>query len=324
MGGWRNFFSSYPLPYDTVVSIVYPNTRVNFEAGEEIAEGQEKMKLDRRAFGVSAVTVTRVGLGGEGVLRTYGKEEAARAVIEEAVRLGIGYFDSARVYSDSERYLGAYWGEHLEARQKIFQTSKSASRDRDGAWNDLRQSLARLRTDRLDLWQIHDLRTEMDFKRIAGPGGALEAFIEAREKGLVGHIGVTGHHDPRILTRAVREWPVDAVLMPVNPVEEIVGGFLTETLPVARDKGIATVGMKVLGASHYLLPRFEISAGLLLRYALSWQFTVCIVGCSTPAEVRLLANAGSEAEPLASVERQRLLDTFRPYARKLAYYRGTL
>jgi aryl-alcohol dehydrogenase-like predicted oxidoreductase len=279
--------------------------------------------LSRVPFGGSAATVTRVGLGGEGILRTFGEEEAARSVVVEAVRQGVGYFDSARVYSDSERYLGSYWGRHREARQKIFQASKSASRDRGGALADLQQSLARLQTDHLDLWQIHDLRTEGEFQRISGPGGALEAFVEAKERGLVRHIGVTGHHDPALLTRAVEEWPVDAVLMPVNPVEEVLGGFLTGTLQAARAKGIATIGMKILGASHYVLPRFEITAELLLRYALSWEPTVCIVGCSSSAEVQLLARVGRENKRLAAEERQRLLEMFEPYARKLAYYRGT-
>ena len=283
---------------------------------------QQDSAPDRISFGKSAATVTRVGLGGEGVLRTFGRQQEARAVVEEAVRQGIGYFDSARVYSDSERYLGSVWDEEPEARRKIFQTSKSASRDHDGALADLQQSLARLQTDHLDLWQIHDLRTDREFEQIAGPGGALEAFVEAREKGLVRHIGVTGHHDPKVLTRAVREWPVDAVLMPVNPVEEIIGGFLTETLPAAHQKGIAIIGMKILGASHYVLPRFGVTAELLLRYALSRQVTVCIVGCSSPAEVRLLARTGRENKPLADHERQHLLEIFEPYARKLAFYRG--
>jgi len=287
-------------------------------------EDLQSGEMDRVSFGKSSATVSRIGLGGEGVLRTYGKEPVALAVIEEAVRRGIGYFDSAKAYSDSERYLGAYWREHREERQKIFQTSKSASRDRGRALADLQQSLARLQTDYLDLWQIHDLRTEEDFQRISGPGGALEAFVESRERGLVKHIGVTGHHDPALLSRAVREWPVDAVLMPVNPVEEILGGFLTETLSAAREKGIATIGMKILGASQYILPRYDITADLLLRYALSWELTICIVGCSTPAEVQLLASIGGEKKPLAQSERQHLLETFAPYARKFAYYRGVI
>ena len=110
--------------------------------------------------------------------------------------------------------------------------------------------------------------------------------------------------------------------MPVNPAEEILGGFLTETLAAARKKKIATIGMKILGASHYILPRFDITAELLLRFALSKDLTVCIVGCTTPEEVQTLARVGREKEPFTEQERQSLLEVFEPYARKLAFYRG--
>jgi aryl-alcohol dehydrogenase-like predicted oxidoreductase len=278
--------------------------------------------LTRRPFGRTGRQVTCVGLGGEGVLRTFGQENAAREVIRTARENGIAYFDSARVYSDSEVYYGSIWKEDPAGRKAVFQASKSASRDRDGAMADLAQSLTRLQTDTLDLWQIHDLRTNADLAAMEAPGGALEAFLAAREAGTVRHIGVTGHHDPAVLTEAVRRWPVDAVMMPVNPVEAVLGGFLTETLPAAREKGLAVIAMKVLGASHYILLKYGIDAPLLLRFALSRDIDVAIVGCRTPLEVKALAESGRQPAPLAGAEEKRLTDVFAPYARKLAFYRG--
>ncbi|MEW6519276.1 MAG: aldo/keto reductase [Thermodesulfobacteriota bacterium] len=275
------------------------------------------------SFGNQQRQVTVVGLGGEGVLRTYGRESEARAVIRQAVEQGITYFDSARVYSDSELYYGSVWQEDPGLRASIFQTSKSASRTRSGALADLENSLQRLQTSYLDLWQIHDVRSEDDLLAISRPGGALEAFVEAKKSGLVRNIGVTGHHDPQVLTKAVQEWPVDAVLLPVNPVEELLGGFLTHTLPAARKKGIAVIAMKILGASHYILPRFGITAETLIRYALSFEVTVAIVGCASPAEVQTLAAAGA-MPPLSGQERDELLQIFKPYAAKLAFYRGVI
>lgn len=275
------------------------------------------------AFGKSGRRVSPVGLGGEGVLRTYDRGEEAEAVIRMAIARGITYFDSARVYSDSEVYYGRVWGKDPQLRAGIFQTSKSAARDRAGALADLESSLSRLQTDYLDLWQIHDVRTEDDLKAIARPGGALEGFLAAKVKGLVRHIGVTGHHDPYILTRAVAEWPVDSVLLPVNPVEEALGGFLTLTLPAARKKGIAVIGMKVLGGSgaHYVLPRLEVTAEMLVRFALAKGITLPIVGCSTPAEVVALTEAGGRG-PLPELEVAALVELYRPYANKMAFYRG--
>jgi len=278
--------------------------------------------IEQRIFGKTHQAVTCVGIGGEGVLRTHGREQEARAVLQTAADQGITYFDSARVYADSELYYGKLWGKYPEIRSNIFQASKSASRDKRGAVADLKQSLERLQTDYLDLWQIHDVRNPQDLALISAPGGALEAFVEAKSAGKVRFIGVTGHHDPKILTQAVRSWPVDAVMMPVNPVEGILGGFLTETLPAAIKKGMAVIGMKVLGAAHFIIPRTQITAAALIRYALSFDIDVAIVGCSTPAEVKSLAETGRIAKPLAEEERGYLLSVFKPVARRLAYYRG--
>ena len=275
-------------------------------------------------FGSTQKEVTRAGLGGEGILRTHGRIHEAREVIQQAIDQGINYFDSARVYADSELYYGYVWQEHPEIRAKIFQASKSASRDKAHALDDLEQTLDRLHTDYLDLWQIHDVRTQGDLAQIAAPGGALEAFVEAKSTGKIRYIGVTGHHDPKILTHAVSNWPVDAVMMPANPVEGILGGFLTETMPAARKKGLAVIGMKVLGAGHYLLPRTRITAEVLIRYALSFDIDLAIVGCATPSEVKTLATAGTMTKPLAENDQRHLLSIFKPIARRLAYYRGAI
>ncbi len=282
------------------------------------------LMVNKIAFLNTTKTITRVGLGGEGVLRTTGKPEAARQVIEAAINHGITYFDSARVYMDSEVYYGAYWKNHPEKRETVFHTSKSADRTRAGALAELAQTLERLNTSYLDLWQIHDVRTEKDLELISQKGGALEAFLEARDLGLVKHIGVTGHHDPGILTQAIEQWPVDAVLMPVNPVEEIIGGFLTHTLSAAHKKGIAVIGMKVLGGKHYIAANLGITAGLLTRFALSYDITLAIVGCSTPEEVAELAVAGKDNKRLTDNERKMIAEPFRPMAQKLAFYRGSV
>ena len=275
-------------------------------------------------FGGGSQQVTTVGLGGEGILRTTNRLPHARKVIFEALDQGITYFDSAAAYGDSELYLGSVWKENPAARQKIFQTSKSGKRDKAGALAELEKSLRRLHTDYLDLWQIHDLRTRKDFDTIAGPGGALEAFVEAKKVGKVRNIGVTGHFDPNILTRAVQEWPVDSVMLPINPVEELIGGFLTKTLVEARRRNIAVIGMKILGASHYILPKYNISADLLIRFALSYDVTVGIVGCASPDEVQILAAAGRDSTTVSSRGKERILSVFKPYYRKLAFYRGVI
>lgn len=282
------------------------------------------MAITTRIFGRSGPLVTQVGLGGEGVLRTYGREPEARAVIDEAAIQGISYFDSAQAYAGSQSYYGAFWRRNQALRQEIFQTSKSAARDLPGAKADLADSLEVMGLEKLDLWQIHDLRTRQDIDEIEGPGGALQAFVQARDAGLVRFIGVTGHHDPKILEHAVKKWPVDAVLMPVNPVEALLGGFLDSVMAAAKDRGLAVIGMKVLGGSHYISTRFGVTAELLLRFALSREVSTAIAGCGSAREVEALAQCGAHFQPLADEEEKRLLDIFRPHARRLAYYRGAV
>jgi aryl-alcohol dehydrogenase-like predicted oxidoreductase len=282
------------------------------------------LAITTRLFGKSGPAVTQVGLGGEGVLRSFGREAEAVAVIEETALQGITYFDSARAYAGSEGYYGVFWSEHKALRQSIFQTSKSASRNKEGARGDLVRTLTATGQDRLDLWQIHDVRTRSDLEMIEGPGGALEAFVEAKDAGLVSFIGVTGHHDPEVLLHAITSWPVDAVLMPVNPVEAILGGFLDNVMDAAKDRGLAVIGMKVLGASNYIFPKDGVAPELLIRFALSKDITTAIVGCSSPKEVQALARVGREFQPLSPDEEKKLVDLFRPHARRLAFYRKVL
>jgi len=281
------------------------------------------MAITTRLFGRSGPPVTQVGLGGEGVLRTYGREQEAKAVIEQAAALGITYFDSAQAYAGSQGYYGNFWRGHQDKRSGIFQTSKSAARDYQGAKADLAESLE-MGLDRLDLWQIHDLRTRQDIEEIEGPGGALRAFVEAKDVGLVRFLGVTGHHAPQILERAVNNWPVDSVLMPVNPAEAVLGGFLDRVMAAAQDRGLAVIAMKVLGGSHYISQRDGVTADLLLRFALSREISTAIVGCKSAGEVEALARVGRDFQPLAEVEEKRLLELFQPHARRLAYYRGEI
>ena len=289
----------------------------------------QTLAMPTTTLGGTGRVVSRVGLGGEGVLRTQRRDAEAREVIESAIEAGITYFDSARVYQNSELYYGGVWSRRPADRDRCFLTSKSAQRHAGGARRELEETLRRLKVDHLDLWQIHDLRTLEDLDELQAPGGALEAFLKAKDDGDVRFIGVTGHHDPAVLTRAVQELPVDTVLLPANPMEGALGGFLTETVPAARARGLGVIGMKALGgaaqvggAGGGLLPRAGVPADQLLRYALGLDVDVLIVGCARIEEVAALREAAI-AGPLEPAAEAALVESIRSQAKNLAGYRGT-
>jgi len=266
----------------------------------------------------------RIGLGGEGVLRTEGRKHDALEMLNAAYEAGIRYYDSAPAYSGSERYYGLFWAQQPERKERTFQTSKSAQRSAIGASEDLKRTLTRMARDHLGLWQIHDVRDTNEIREIEEPGGALNTFYQARETGTVMGIGVTGHYDPGVLLHAVTHWDIDSVLLPVNPVESAIGGFLDRVIPAARERGIGVIGMKTMGAGNYIHPESGLTPETLIRFALSQDVDLVIVGCATADEARFLARMGNETAPMKETEQTRLVETVRSYAHRLAYYRGVI
>jgi len=274
------------------------------------------MTLPQRTLGSTGATVTILGLGGEGVLRTFGYERDARAMVEAALEAGINYFESARAYSGSEAYLGKSLKGH---RDRIFLTSKSHGRTRGEAEEHLATTLNNLRTDHLDLWQVHDVRTQRDLEALSAPGGALEVFRWAKEEGYARFIGVTGHHDPTVLRQALDLYDFDTVLLPVNPAEPYAQSFL----PLARealDQGLGVVGMKVLARG--LVAQLDLAPVRdYLHYALSQPVSLVVVGCDSPEHVQELAQAAREFQPMPQEEQHRLEEAVTPFARGLMYYK---
>src|ERR1700730_1087553 len=238
--------------------------------------------LPRRQLGRTGVAVTLFGLGGEGILRTHGEGPAAARVIHRALDQGVNYCDTAPAYAGSMDYYGAALGER---RRDIFLACKTHDRTRDGSLRLLDDSLRRLRTDHLDLWQLHDLRTGDDLDRIFAKGGALEALVQARSEGRVRFLGLTGHHDPAILLEAMRRFPFDTVLVALNAADVHRLSFIHSVLPEAARRGMGVIGMKVLSQGA-LLGRGKLTVEEAMGYVLSLPgVSHVIVGCKTPAEV---------------------------------------
>jgi len=159
-------------------------------------EKSEGNLIPKRLLGKTGDVVSILGLGGEGLLRTYGQGQEATSLIHRAIDLGLTYFESARAYAGSESYYGTALGER---RKEIFLASKSHERTLDGASGHLEATLKNMKTDFLDLWMVHDVRTIKDINQIFGPQGAIRAFESARRNKLVKWIGISGHRNPTIL-----------------------------------------------------------------------------------------------------------------------------
>jgi predicted aldo/keto reductase-like oxidoreductase len=240
--------------------------------------------IPRRPLGRTGHAVTQFALGGEGVLRTHGRVAEAVAVIHRALDQGVNYCDTAPAYASSLDYYGAALGER---RREVFLASKTHDRTRDGSLRLLDESLRRLRTDHLDLWQLHDLRTPGDLAAIFGRGGALEALVQARAEGRVRFLGITGHQDPAILLEAMGRFDFDTVLMALNGADVHRLSFARTVLVEAARKGMGVIGMKVYAAGNLVragvhgLPPAE-AMGYVLSLA---GVSTVVIGCSSPEEV---------------------------------------
>ena len=263
-----------------------------------------------------------MSLGGEGILRTTGRSKEAVPVILEALRLGVRYCDTAPAYQQSQDYYGeAFRSAGPQARDAVFLASKTHERTRDRALRLLDDSLRRLATDRLDLWQMHDLRDLPELDVMCGQGGkagALEAAIEAQRDGRVRFIGLTGHHDPQILLEAMRRFPFDSVLVSINPADARYRPFLPTVVAEARRRGMGVVGMKVLAAGRLVR---EAPAADLIRYGAAHADTV-IVGCSSVAEVRANFAVNDAFVPMEMDERRALEQKVEARADLYDYFKG--
>src|SRR4029453_1738761 len=197
-------------------------------------------------------------------------KEEAKAIVRRAYDLGINYFDNAHGYWDGRSE--EVYGQVLPPfRKKVFITSKSTKRTAKEAEAELDLSLKRLKTDYLDLWQIHAVNEKEEVARIFGPGGAIEAFEAAKKAGKCRFIGFTGHHDPHVHLEMLKAYDkYDTILMPLHAADPAYLSFEKLVLPLAVERGLGIQGMKNFGNAKLLQ---SLSARECLTYALSRPIT---------------------------------------------------
>ena len=259
----------------------------------------ESGSVDRRRLGRLGVDVSILGLGlGSAFMDAYdGRLEAGHAMLESALAKGINYWDTARGYGPSEGMIAPVLARN---RNRVFLASKSDSRDYDGFKRDLEESLRVLRTNYIDLYQLHDLRSSESANLSAIEAGAVRAAREAKDQKLIRAFGITGHSGAGFLSECIRRFDPDTVLTVFLATRPENGRFENELLPVARSRKMGVIAMKTI--------RYGRPAGLpaneLLRYTLSLDGVhTTIIGLDTPAHLAANATVTTGFKPMRNAER---------------------
>jgi len=199
--------------------------------------------MPTRNLGQTGHRVGIFSLGGQAVIETSNRVEA-EAVINKAIDLGVNYIDTASSYGGgkSEQHIGPVI---KYRRHKVYLATKTHDRSYDGSMRLLEQSLQRLQTDHLDCWQLHNVQTKQHTDQIFAEDGAIKALEKARDQGIVRFLGITGHYDPFILVEAINHYPFDTLLMAFNAADRHQHSFIEHLLPVALEKKMGIIGMKV-------------------------------------------------------------------------------
>ena len=249
----------------------------------------------KRRFGRSGHMST-VAIFGGAAFSEISQADADR-VMEQVIEAGINHIDIAPSYGQAEERVGPWM---TRERGRFFLGCKTMERTKEGAWNELRQSLKRLQTDSFDLYQCHAITTMQELDSVTMPGGALEAFEEARREGLVKHLGITGHgvNAPEIYLEALQRFDFDSVLFPINFVQMGNPDYrrhAKELISVCRAKDVGTMiikavtkgpwGDKEKTATTWYEPFDQMDEiQRAVNFALSYEIT----GLCTPGDVRIL------------------------------------
>ena len=273
--------------------------------------------IPTRALGKTGVDVSVLCFGGAHWGRISTEAEGIR-VLHEAIDSGVTFMDNAWEYNGgrSEEWMGKAL---LDRRQQVFLMTKVCShgRDKKVAMQQLEDSLRRLRTDYLDLWQLHEVIYDDDPDRHFAPGGAAEALLEAKRQGKVRFTGFTGHKDPKIhLKMLAHDFPFDTCQLPLNVFDGTYRSFEHEVLPVLTQRGIAPLAMKTLSGNGEPIRHGLVSVEEALRYVLSLSVASVVSGIDSPQVLRQNLEVVRRFTPMTAAEMQALRSRVAEYARE--------
>jgi diketogulonate reductase-like aldo/keto reductase len=272
-------------------------------------------QIPHKPFGKTGITLSILGMGGHQLGDVASADEAIR-LVQAAVDGGITFFDNCWEYHNgkSEDWLGR----GLQGRRdKVFLMTKVCTHGRSGQFGMqmLEESLRRLQTDHLDLWQIHAISYDNDPALAYAKGGILEAMSKAKKQGKVRHLGFTGHKDPGIHLEMIRRgFPFDSVQMPLNPFDANFFSFQRQVLPELARRGIAGIGMKSMGGTAEAVKRGIVTPEEMLRYAMSLPVATTVSGIDSMDILNKNLAIARDFKPMSSSEMQALEQRCAPMA----------
>ena len=284
-------------------------------SGENDQASQLREGVPHRPLGKTGAMVSCLGVGGYH-LGSIKEEKESTELVAQAMDAGINFFDNCWEYHDgvSEERLGAAL---KGKRDKAFVMTKVCThgRGKEVAMRQLEESLRRLQTDHVDLWQIHEVVYWNDPDLIFAPNGAAEALVGAKKEGKVRFVGFTGHKNPAIhLKMLAHDFPFDTVQMPLNALDATFRSFEQQVLPEARKRGIAALGMKSLGGSGEIAVNGAVTPEEGLRYAMSLPVAVTISGMDSLAVLEQNLGVARGFQPFGAEEMAKIRERVRPVA----------
>ncbi|MFY9790899.1 MAG: aldo/keto reductase [Candidatus Sulfotelmatobacter sp.] len=299
--------------------------------------------MPTRNLGKTGYKVGIFSLGGQAALEKANNEATAVPIIEKSLDLGVNYIDTSSIYGGPDRWSEQYVGKVMKHRRSdSFLATKTKERTRDGSMRMIETSLKLLQTDHVDLWQLHDIGTMTDINEIFSKGGAMEALLQARDQKIVRYLGITGHYRPDALIEAIHRYPFDTILMAVNAADPHHFSFSEQLLPLAVERQMGIIGMKVPARGRILSswtpPPIEQQKhsweGMVLAptpgtldmrqamyYSLSLPVSTVIIGCDSVAQLEQNVQLAREFTPLNQQQMAALSQKAEPVSKQSLFFR---
>ncbi|MFI5174397.1 MAG: aldo/keto reductase [Terriglobia bacterium] len=278
-------------------------------------------KMPTRLLGKTGYSVCLFNLGGQSTLEQPGTEEASLAIINRAIDLGVNYLDTAAAYGNgiSETYLGKVM---KTRRKEVYLASKTHDRSYEGSMRLLERTLKNLQTDHLEAWQVHHVGSQEDLDRMFAKDGVIKAMEKARSEKTIKYIGITGHRDPFILAKAIRQYEFDTILMALNAADKHHNSFIEHLLPVAVEKKMGIIGMKIPARGRIFREGGLTTMEQAMRYTLSFKVSTVIVGIDTLPHLEENVRIAQSFSPLKPTEIALLEEKTKPYFEDATWFKS--